>query len=790
MRYRGVVGLLTGLLLLVASSASAATIEVETDGDEFGAGGPCALREAIEAARTNQAFGGCPKGSKTRRDTVKLVGDAVLTIAGNSATNADGDLDYDKGGSLTIIGEKLPHPDPPAITQNFSDRILEITRQKGVKIRGVQMLGGGGVNSGGAVRAAQGAAVTLQAVSLHDNISELRGGAVACEGCNSLRLQGAFNIDDNLVQSSSSAEGGAVWSNAPTVIEGVGGGISSFDNARMTQNTADPSSPGIGRGGAIFAGDDLTVINTYLADNEALGIGSGGAIAMEGPVDESPRLELKRTTLEGNVADGRGGAIDAFGTNGVVDVRRSAIVGNLARGTSESAGNAIGGGVFTHASARFVNTVIAENEVSADTAINSARGGGIYMSSGNDSDPQQLTLVRTSVTQNALVQGANQQAGGGIYAVADVRVINSTLSANSAPAAGAGGGGIHLAGAGLDATNGSAQLLFSTLKGNLAGGGGNGIRTSGPPVSLRGSILDHTSDSCAVGTSGEFSSAGFNVEETSDPDCGLDASTDIQAAAFLTALGENGSQPVGQPTSFPGGGIKPLTNSFSNNNSAALDLAPAANCRVDGQPLKGDARGARRPAEAACDAGAIERTSCLGAFAVGTGAFIGTKRADQAIVGATVVLSYGGDDFLSTGPGEDSVCAGKGSDVIQPGADDDAIAGGPGTDWLNYNNAMPGGIVIDLAAALATGLTIGTDTFSGIENAQGSEDDDKILGDDKRNRLVGGGGADTIRGRGGIDVIDARGAGNDPDIEINCGPGDNSKEKALVDPEDPAPISC
>jgi hypothetical protein len=45
--------------------------------------------------------------------------------------------------------------------------------------------------------------------------------------------------------------------------------------------------------------------------------------------------------------------------------------------------------------------------------------------------------------------------------------------------------------------------------------------------------------------------------------------------------------------------------------------------------------------------------------------------------------------------------------------------------------------------------------------------------------------------RRGIVVIDAReGGGGDPDIEIDCGPGDNSKEKAIVDPGDPKPKSC
>ena len=40
-------------------------------------------------------------------------------------------------------------------------------------------------------------------------------------------------------------------------------------------------------------------------------------------------------------------------------------------------------------------------------------------------------------------------------------------------------------------------------------------------------------------------------------------------------------------------------------------------------------------------------------------------------------------------------------------------------------------------------------------------------------------------------MIDAReGGGGDPDVLIDCGPGDNSKEKAIVDPEDPAPVNC
>src|ERR1044072_4539648 len=42
--------------------AMAATIQVTTSADENGTGAACSLREAIQAATTDGAFGGCPAG--------------------------------------------------------------------------------------------------------------------------------------------------------------------------------------------------------------------------------------------------------------------------------------------------------------------------------------------------------------------------------------------------------------------------------------------------------------------------------------------------------------------------------------------------------------------------------------------------------------------------------------------------------------------------------------------------------------------------------------------------------
>ena len=74
------VGLTVGAGLVWTSAASAATITVTTAGDEFNTApaAGCSLREAVEAANTNAAFGGCPAGGMVA-DTVELPQGVQLT---------------------------------------------------------------------------------------------------------------------------------------------------------------------------------------------------------------------------------------------------------------------------------------------------------------------------------------------------------------------------------------------------------------------------------------------------------------------------------------------------------------------------------------------------------------------------------------------------------------------------------------------------------------------------------------------------------------------------------------
>src|SRR5262245_2125441 len=94
-----------GVLALLAGPADAAlasTVTVTTTADQFGTGPECSLREAIQAANTDAAFGGCPSGGGS--DTITLAaGVYELTISGRlEDVTATGDLDL--MGNVTISG--------------------------------------------------------------------------------------------------------------------------------------------------------------------------------------------------------------------------------------------------------------------------------------------------------------------------------------------------------------------------------------------------------------------------------------------------------------------------------------------------------------------------------------------------------------------------------------------------------------------------------------------------------------------------------------------------------------
>lgn len=123
-----------------------------------------------------------------------------------------------------------------------------------------------------------------------------------------------------------------------------------------------------------------------------------------------------------------------------------------------------------------------------------------------------------------------------------------------------------------------------------------------------------------------------------------------------------------------------------------------------------------------------------------------------------------GNDWLVGGDGNDALYGDTGNDILDGGAGDDHLNGGDGVDTVIFHTAT----TVDLIAKTATGGD-GNDTLFSIENVQGSDFNDTILGTDGFNSLVGGAGDDVIDGRGGNDYV----IGGDGNDIVNGGDGND-----------------
>ena len=127
--------------------------------------------------------------------------------------------------------------------------------------------------------------------------------------------------------------------------------------------------------------------------------------------------------------------------------------------------------------------------------------------------------------------------------------------------------------------------------------------------------------------------------------------------------------------------------------------------------------------------------------------------------GNDILQGLGGDDILIGGDGNDDLDGGAGADDLQ---------GGAGVDVANYENATAG-LTVDFNSPSANTGDAAGDTYSSIENIQGTDFSDTLSADDNANLIAGNDGNDTLAGRGGIDILNG---GNGDDILIGGAGGD------------------
>ena len=170
-------------------------------------------------------------------------------------------------------------------------------------------------------------------------------------------------------------------------------------------------------------------------------------------------------------------------------------------------------------------------------------------------------------------------------------------------------------------------------------------------------------------------------------------------------------------------------------------------------------------------------------------------------VGADTLSGAGLSDSLDGDVGADSLDGGSDSDVLSGGDNDDTLAGGAGDDTLGGD---AGSDLVDFSASVSavdvqleldhvgnpgvgSASGEGTDQLLDIEQAQGSGQDDTLVGGFNGDTLLGGGGADSINGDKGGDSLDG-GVGADS-IDGSYGADDifgNSGNDTLRGDQDPS----
>ncbi len=390
------------LILLIAPISQAADIELNED---------CTLVDAITAANTDEAVGGCPAGDVA--DTISLSGDITLTAALPHITS-----------EFTIEGEDFK------ISGNNRFRIFAVNGGS-LTVNNLTMTNGL-ADWGGAIANVNGGTFTIQDSTITTSSAQ-EGGAIGNEA--------TLNITDSVLTDNSAQFGGAIHSIGGTVnitgssishnsSERFGGAIYgegdtlTISDSRLTDNGSEAN------GGAIYQKEDgsLTISSSSFLRNTAGHV--GGAMYCE-----NCTARIESSQLQHNVAENGGGAVGDW--QGKILFLESIISHN----TAKAGGRFSRGGAFSNDGTLVIGrSTVAHNEAN--------KGGGIFASGGALSgkpmirntlffnnraredggalyaDDGEVILIHVTIIDNQAVRG------GGVYRLtdADVRMWNSVIS--------------------------------------------------------------------------------------------------------------------------------------------------------------------------------------------------------------------------------------------------------------------------------------------------------------------------------------------------------------------------
>ena len=386
----------SGMVIAVPDSPGA-IITVNATGDTFGEpenDSTCSLREAIQSANTDTAFGGCTAGD-LGTDTIVL-GSAIYYMYGTPGDEANAFGDFDVLSPIVIQGLGIQQT---IIDGNSIDRLFHVHETGSLSLNNLTLQHGQAAEDGGAILNEK--TVILQNVSLLSNQALRNGGAYATLATTTLAPR--LGPDDSLSPPTKPISFSCTQCYIQyNTANGSGGGIYS-DNANlaltdvyMESNVADEDDADGGDGGAIYNRDngDRNIDDCQFINN-ATKNGSGGAIYN----DLGGYLYITDSYFRENTAKMFGGAL-FNGLGAHYELERVEISNNSATETS-SGGS--GGGIFNLGSLETMNVTIAGNH-------SANKGAGIYTNANLDV----VSLAFSTIANNE--DGDLGGPGDGIFA--------------------------------------------------------------------------------------------------------------------------------------------------------------------------------------------------------------------------------------------------------------------------------------------------------------------------------------------------------------------------------------
>ena len=358
------------------------------------------------------------------------------------------------------------------------------------------------------------------------------------------------------------SEGGGLWNQSGSFLRVDG-------NSKIDLNEAGGDDADNGGGGIFNNGGNVSVLNSSIEANFTSGeSGSGGGIfSVDG------RVFVNESVISSNRANRAGGGVE------IIDGRLN-VIGSLLQNNSVGANEFAtpGNGGALHVTGNLATVGFSSSLISDNTAAN--EGGGLWNQAGSS-----LTITGgTTIRENTAAGNAADDGGGGIFNNGgNLRIVNASITNNSATGALGSGGGIF-------STDGQILINDARINGNSANGNGGGFEIIDGYTRLENTIVNSNtagvedqifSNGGAVNVSGDDSrfvaiDSFFSRNEASNQGGGFWNN----AGSTLVLRGgdrDNGELRVTSNTSRTGGGgiynlgRLQVNDTFINNNSSFTD---------------------------------------------------------------------------------------------------------------------------------------------------------------------------------------------------------------------------